>query len=104
MPDVAVGRSMVDAIFSFMVMPLAKTDAVHLYSSNDVFSGPAIENYARQKAFIAAAYDKSTGRVHITLQCNLRAEQVPDQARLRAAGFEPFEPFGPFDRSRLSGK
>jgi len=101
-PDVAVGRNMVDAIFSFMVMPLGKTDAVHLYSSNGVFSGPSISNYGRQKAFIAAAYDKTAGRVHITLQVNLNAVQQPDEAKLRSAGFEPFEQFGPFDRARLS--
>ena len=100
-PDMDIGRSMIDALFSFMVMKLGKTDAVHLYSSNDKFGGPATKDYGRQKAFIAAAYDKSTGRVHVTLQANLRAYEPPDEAQLLSSGFEPFERFGPYDKARL---
>jgi hypothetical protein len=94
-PDMHVGRCLVDAVFSFMVMDLGHAQAVHLYSTNNAFTA------SRQKAFIAAAYDKKTGRVHVTLSVNPNADEMPDEARLRGAGFEPFEPFGPFDPSRL---
>jgi len=94
-PDMSVGRGLLDAVFSFMVMNLSQTDAVHLYSTSNQYSG------SRQKAFIAAAYDKATGRVHVTLSVNPSADEAPDEARLQSAGLEPFERFGPFDASRL---
>jgi hypothetical protein len=95
-PDMEVGRHLIDAVFSFMVMNLAKSEAVHLYSSDSRFTA------SRQKAFIAAAYDKATGRVHVTLSVNPSADEPPDEAQLRSAGLLPFERFGPFDASRLS--
>ena len=70
-----MGRELIDAVFSFMVMDLAKAEAVHLYSTDDSYTA------SRQKAFIAAAYDKKTGRVHVTLSVNPSADQ-PDAARL----------------------
>ena len=94
-PDMSVGRGLVDAVFSFMSMSLDKSDAVHLYSTNTKFTA------SRQKAFIAAAYDKTTGRVHVTLSVNPNADEMPVEARLRSVGLERFEPFGPFDPSRL---
>jgi len=100
-PDFSVGRSMLDALFSFMAMKLDQTEAVHLYSTNEVFSGEG-GSYSRQKAFIAAAYDKTTGRVHVTLVVNLDATELPEEAALRGAGFEPFERFGPFHKTRLA--
>jgi len=102
-PDMAVGRSMLDALFSFMVMALGRSDAVHLYSTDDSFDSKASfeASYSRQKVFIAAAYDKTTGRVHLTLQVNPNADEQPSEAQLRAAGFVPFARYGPFDRARL---
>jgi len=94
-PDMCVGRGLLDAVFSFMVMNLAKTDAVHLYSTDSAFTA------SRQKAFIAAAYDKSTGRVHVTLSVNPNADEPPDVEALQSAGLESFARFGPFNASRL---
>ena len=104
MPDMEVGRGMLDALFSFMVMKLDATDALHLYCTNDHYGGPSANcaDYPRQKCFLAAAYDKDSGKVHVTLHANLKAEALPDQKLLRGAGFEPFEKFGPFDRARLT--
>ena len=97
-PDMSVGRGLLDAVFSFMVMNLAKTEAVHLYSTDSAFTS------SRQKAFIAAAYDKLTRRVHVTLSINPHADELPDCAALRTAGLEPFERFGPFDAARLEAR
>ncbi len=100
LPDVDVGREMIDALFSFISTKLSTIEAVHFYSLNreggDSFSSPRETIYSRLKAFISAAYDKSTGRVQLILSVNIHAEHLPDHERLLATGFETVECMGPF--------
>lgn len=94
-PDPAQVRDHVDAVFTFVSMKFEghTIDNIRMFAcQHNQPKSPFMSD--RNKVFISGIYDKSNGRVHVTLTVNHAAAVQPHEATLNAGGLDRFEPLG----------
>ena len=102
LPDARGVRECVDALFSFMSLNMGDGENAHSPAIDDIrflsCDDGQISTFSsrRLKAFIAAAYDKRTGRICMTVTVNLMSLPAPHlKGRWEELGLRQFDPFEP---------